>query len=180
MAFAAHQSQVLTVFDSRPEGFSRFDVETVSWDDAAGEVAVATFESVDDTLVVRRTNIRGTMILWLRRYAYQGTVSAIPVDSTQTMRRLRVRCKLRAVGAQHTVVFTLKELGKPPGQYLDTRRHRLVSDAWVVVDEHFEVAVTGDARLRLQDRSVSSAPSNMQIRDLVVTEHEPPVGLQAP
>ena len=180
MAFSADEDRILTVFDSRARGFSRFDVESASWDDAEGDVALAAFEKTDDTLVLRRANQRGTFVLWLRRYGYQGIVNAIPVDSTQTVRRLRVRCKLRAVDGQHTVVVTLKELAAPQGQYLDTRRHRLVSDIWVAVDEHFEVAMTGDARLRFQDRSVSVAPSSVQIRDLIVTEDEPPVGLQAP
>jgi hypothetical protein len=49
-----------------------------------------------------------------------------------------------------------------------------VSDAWIAVDEHFEVAMTAEARIRFVDRSVSAAPSSVQIRDLVVSEYDAP------
>jgi hypothetical protein len=90
-----------------------------------------------------------------------------------------VQCKLQATSADHTVVLVLKQLSAPQGEWLEQRRHRLEGNAWTPIDESFRVPVPGNARFRFQDRSVSAAPSSLQIRDLVVTEYDTPGALRA-
>jgi hypothetical protein len=65
-------------------------------------------------------------------------------------------------------------VGGPMGEYLGQRRHRISADVWTDIDDYFDPSFSANCRLRLEDRSVSAAPSRLEIRDFVVTEYEPP------
>ena len=120
----------------------------------------------------------GHLCAWLSKYGYLNSPTVIPVgDPAGAERRFRVRCQIRARQAEHTLLLTFKMDGAPMGQYLGQRHHRIAPDIWTDIDDNFEQSFPANCRLRLEDRSVSAAPSRLEIRDLVVTEHEPPLNL---
>jgi hypothetical protein len=183
MARLAYQTsparQSIALYDSRSGGFSLFDFETELWEPAAGELSlVSTQEASDDILVIVRHNTDGTFVAWLNRYGYIDGPTVIPVgDAAGVKRRFRVRCQVRAYGAEHTLLLTLKMTGAPIGDYLGQRRHRITPGVWTDIDDHFDLSFSANCRLRLEDRSVSAAPSRLEIRNFIVTEHEPPLKL---
>jgi hypothetical protein len=183
MARLAYQTppsrQSVTLYDSRSGGFSLFDFETGLWQHAAGELRLASSEETsDDILVIVRPNKEGKFVAWLNKYGYIDGPTMIPVgDAAGVKRRFRVRCQVRASGAEHTLLFTLKMTGAPMGEYLDQRRHRITPGVWTDMDDHFDASFSANCRLRLEDRSVSAAPSRLEIRNFVVTEYEPPLKL---
>jgi hypothetical protein len=183
MARLAYQTspsrQLVTLYDSRSGGFSPFDFETDLWESAAGELTLAsTGEASDDILVIIRLNTQGTFVAWLNKYGYIEGPTMIPVgDAAGVKRMFRVRCQVRALGAEHTFLFTLKMTGAPMGEHLGQRRHRITPGVWTDIDDHFDISFSANCRLRLEDRSVSAAPSRLEIRNFVVTEHEPPTKL---
>jgi len=183
MARLAYQTsanrQSITLYDSRSDGFSLFDFEIALWEPAAGELSLASSkEAGDDILLIIRLNTEGTFVAWLNRYGYRDGPTVIPVgDAAGVKRRFRVRCQVRAREAEHTFLLTFKMVGAPMGQYLGQRRHRITPGVWTDIDDHFDQSVSDNCRLRLEDRSVSAAPSRLEIRNFVVTEHEPPLKL---
>lgn len=168
--------QTLTLYDSRRNGFSQFDFKSSRWVDAEGELRLASSRDADDDmLVIIRNNTAGTFVAWLKSYGYKDKPDIIPVGDAAGKRRMfRVQCQVRAHEAEHTFLTTLKMEGAPQGQHLGQRRHRITVGAWVDIDDHFDVSFSANCQLRLEDRSVSSAPSRLEIRHLVVTEREPP------
>jgi|SRR5215472_14040666 len=179
MARLAYQTssirKEITLYDSRSGGFRRFDFEPDSRDGAAAELTVASEEGDDDVLVIFRPNKSGTFVAWLNKYGYVDGPAMIPVgDAAGVKRRFRVRCRVRAREAEHTFLLTLKMAGAPMGEYLGQRRHRISPGVWTDIDDYFDPSLSANCRLRLEDRSVSAAPSRLEIRDFVVTEHEPP------
>jgi hypothetical protein len=67
--------------------------------------------------------------------------------------------------------------GAPQGEYLKQWRHRIDSGGWEDIDDNFDVAFSASCQFRIEDRSVSAAPSRLEIRRLVITELEPPQNL---
>jgi hypothetical protein len=166
----------ITLYDSRSSGFSLSDFHTDFWEGAAGELV--TQEADDDTLVIDRGNTNGTVVAWLKKYDYIDGPTVIPLGDAAGMRRMfRVRCEVQAHDAEHTFLLMFKLDGAPPGQFLDVRRHRITPGTWNHIDEHFDVWLSANCLLRLEDRDVSAAPSRIKIRDLIVTEREPPLRL---
>jgi len=106
--------------------------------------------------------------------AAELTVASEEGDAAGVKRRFRVRCRVRAREAEHTFLLTLEMAGAPMGEYLGQRRHRISPGVWTDIDDYFDPSFSANCRLRLEDRSVSAAPSRLEIRDFVVTEHEPP------
>ena len=179
---AHHLSSVrrsITLYDSGSGGFSLSDFETDRWDAAAGELRLDSSEEArHDTLAVVRNNTGGKFVAWLNKYGYLNSPTVIPAgDPAGLKRRFRVRFQVRAREAEHTLLVTFKMDGAPMGQYLGQRRHRITSDIWADVDDHFEQSFSANCRLRLEDRSVSAAPSRLEIRNFVVTEQEAPLNL---
>jgi len=172
---AAPAPQSLTLYDSR-NGFSLFDFKRDLWEGAAGELSLASSAGAeDDILVITRNNAEGKLVVWLKSYSYRDRPDVIPVGEVAGKERMfRIRCEVRSHSAERTFLPTLKVLGAPPGQYLSQRRHRLRPGSWIDIDEHFDVSFSASCLLRFDDRSVSAAPSRLEIRNLVVTEREPP------
>jgi hypothetical protein len=175
--FPARQS--ITLYDSRSGGFSLFDFEIDLWEPAAGELGLASSgKTSDDILVIIRLNTEGTLVAWLNKYGYIDRPTMIPVGDAAGVRRMfRVRCQVRAHEAEHTLLLTLKMIGAPMREYLGQRRHRITPGVWTDIDDHFDLSFSANCRLRLEDRSLSAAPSRLEIRNFVVTEHEPPSSL---
>lgn len=104
-------------------------------------------------------------------------------EALGTDKLLRVRCQVRSHGGEHTFLPTFKMDSAPAGQFLAQRRHRISPGTWTDIDDHFEVSLSAKCALRFYDRSVSAAPSRLEIRRLAVTEREPPrklLGISSP
>jgi hypothetical protein len=165
----------LTLYDSRRMGFRKFDFEEAAWGGAKGGLSISSDETDDDTLVIIRHNTGGSFVTWLNKYGYDHGPTMIPVgDATGVKRRFRVRCRVRAREAEHTFLVTLKKVGAPDGEYLGRRRHRISPGVWTDIDDYFDPSFSTNCRLRFDDRSLSAAPSRLEICDLIVTEYEPP------
>jgi hypothetical protein len=176
------------IYDGR-NGYSLFDFKMAAWDfkmaawdDASGELALDSSPGgEDDILVVARNNTARSLHVSLKSYSYRETSEVIPVAGAPGIERyFRVQCQLRTHRAEQTLLIRLKMEGDPAGHYLDERRHRITPGAWVDIDDYFEVTPTANFALRFDDRSVSAAPSRLEIRGLTVTEREPPQRLLPP
>ena len=171
--------RLITLYDSRSGGFNLPDFETALWEPAAGELSLASSEEVrDGILVIVRHNTGGTFVAWLNKYGYIDGPAVIPVgDPAGAKRRFQVRCQVRAREAEHTFLLTFKMAGAPMGEYLGQQHHRIMPGVWTDIDDHFDQSFSANCQLRLEDRSVSVAPSRLEIRNFVLTEYEPPFKL---
>lgn len=166
-SFQAEQAAASVIFDSR-KGFDPFDFRTDAWEGAEGRLG---FED-EKILSLHRDNVDGRFVVWLRAYTVDGDRSEIipPKRTTDARRRLHVHREVRAIGGDHTLLLRLKAPTAPPGEYLARWRQPITSDAWVPIDAFFEYVATVDSAFRFDDRSVSHAPSYVQIRNLILTE----------
>jgi len=165
--------QPITLYDSRDGGFRLSDFETERWEHAEGELSVVSSEGErHDCLLIGRDNMQGTFVTWLSKYGYLDGAPAITVgDAAGLKRKFRLRCRVRAHEAEHTLLFTFKMDGAPMGHHLGQKRHRITPGAWTDIDDDFEFSFAAKCRMRLEDRSVSAVPSRLEIRNLVVTEY---------
>lgn len=170
--------RTLTLYDSR-NGFVLRDFRVDRREGAEGTLALGSArDAADSVLVVARENTSGEFLVWLESFAYKGKPKVIPVgDSPGAVRRIRIRCEVRAREAEHTLLVTLKIDGASPGENLEQWRHRITPEGWIDIDHDTEKPFSADCQLRFQDRSVSAVPSRLEIRRLVVTEREPPQSL---
>ena len=167
--------QWITLYDSRSGGFGLSDFHTQFYGGAAAELQLETQGAHDDTLVIDRKDTNGTVVTWLKKYGYIDGRSVIPRgDPAGRKGMFRVRCEVQAHGAERTFLLMLKLVNAPPGQFLGVRRHPITLGTWTHIDEYFDVWLSADCELRLEDREVSAAPSRIEIRDLIVTERKPP------
>jgi hypothetical protein len=144
-----------TIFDGR----SQFDLGAWSigrWEDAGGDAAVGS-----DVLGIERTNTNGRFVLEL------DAVIEKPAGGEQVT--LQVAGQARAQGGDHTLVLVFKEMDTPFGEHVWDARSRVVPARWQTIDGAQEVVLHRDCRVRIENRSVSSAPSRLELRDLVVT-----------
>jgi len=179
-ARTAHQAptESLTLYDSR-NGFKLRDFTTNPWGDAQGKLALSSSSDVaNDVLTIERDNTGGTFVVLIGSYDYKGRPKVVPVgDPADARRQFRVRFEVRAREAEHTLLVTLKMEGAPQGEYLKQWRHRINPGGWEDIDDNFDVSFSADCQFRIEDRSVSAAPSRLEIRRLVITELEPPQNL---
>lgn len=179
IAYERADPRLLTVYDSSRNGFDRFDFALDSHDGAQAELKIVTDDTHNDTLALLWPSTAGKVYVYLTRYGYVGQPGAIPVGNAAGVRRqLRVQCDVRALSGAHTFLLVLKGLTAPPGDHVDERRQRVGSEQWVPIDVVFSVAVATDFRLRIEDRSVSAAPSRLEVRNLVITERDAPAPLR--
>jgi hypothetical protein len=140
--------------------------------------AQARLAEQDGMLVIVRDNTEGNARIRLESYANpegRGTVLERLGDSADDRRHLRVRCQLRAVDAEHTVLLRLVARNALPDEWLGRWRERLTPGAaWVSIDWYVELPAAEDIFFRIEDRSVSNAPSSVQMRNLVITERPAP------
>jgi hypothetical protein len=171
------EEQWITVYDSHSSGFSLSDFHPDFFEGAAANLRV-TQEAGNDTLVIDRNNNDGQVVLWLKKYDYINSPNVIPRRGPWgTRRTFRIRCKVQAHDAAHTFNLMLKQVGTQRNIYADLKSHRITPDTDTLtppIDDQFNVLLTGDCELRLEDRDVSAAPTRLEIRDLIVTERKPP------
>jgi hypothetical protein len=142
------------VFDGR----GHFDLGAWSvqqWDDAGGNA------DGGDLLGIERTNTSGRLVLELEAAA------ARPRGGERVM--LQVAGQTRVQDGEHTLVVVFKEADSGYGEHLWDARRRVLPGRWQAIDDEQEVVLHRDCRVRIEDRSVSSAPSRLELRDLVIS-----------
>jgi hypothetical protein len=174
----AASPRTLTLYDSR-NGYQLPDFRVEHWEGAKGTLDLASSpDAAKGALVFDRENTSGEFVAFLESYAYKDKPKVIPVgDSPGAARRFQISCEVRARQADHTLLVTVKVVGAPMGEHLAQWHHRITPEGWIDIDHDVEKPVSGNCQLRFQDRSVSAVPSRLEIRRLVVTEHEPPQSL---
>lgn len=167
--------QNLTIYDSRGS-FSLLDFKAEKWSGAEGRLdIVSSPDAANNVLVIVRENDAGALAVWINHYNYMNRTEMIPAgDNVDVERELRIRCEVRSREAAHTLMVTLKMDGAPREVYLGRVRHRITPGTWQSIDERFCMPFSAGCRFRFDDRSVSSVPSRLEIRRLVITEREPP------
>jgi hypothetical protein len=148
-----------TTTDVLFDGRYRFKLDAWTkhrWNDAQGDVALAD----DNVLSIDRTNTQGQFVLRLDNgISHEGDDRVL----------LRVGGQVRAVGAEHTFLVVFKEAEAPMGEHMWDARTRVRHGAWRAIDAEREVRLADDCLVRLEDRSVSTAPSKLEVRDLQIT-----------
>jgi Tfp pilus assembly protein FimT len=145
-----------------------FDFRVVKADNAEGELTVK-----DSVLDLLRTNVAGTMQIWLENYSYAGRrqLKILPKDeSLPGDRKLRISCEVKAIGGEHTLLFVIKGENAPVGVHMADKRHRVTTNEWTAVDIYFRVSPGQNCHFRIDDRSVSTPNSSVQIRKLVLAQ----------
>jgi hypothetical protein len=145
---------VMIAFDGR----NRFDLrpwKVRRWEEAGGDAAAD-----GDVLRIERTNTHGRFVLELADRV------AAPRDGERVT--LQVAGQARVQRGDHTLVVVFKEEGSPLGEHLWDARTRLESDQWQTIDDEREVLLQRELCVRIENRTVSSAPSTLELRDLVI------------
>jgi hypothetical protein len=144
------------VFDGR----HRFDIGAWSveeWDRAEGEVGAN-----GNVLGIDRRNTDGKFVLWL-----DGDITMDEGGGERV--RLRVQYEARALRGEHTLVLVFREADAQVGQHVWDVRKRVRGNRWQTIDAKRDVVLHGECRVRIEDRSVSAAPSTVEIRGLRIT-----------
>ncbi|HKF48496.1 MAG TPA: hypothetical protein VKB38_14125 [Terracidiphilus sp.] len=145
-----------------------FDFRVVRVEDAEGDLDVK-----DGILYIRRRNTAGTLQVWLENYTLPGQPSQRALPKNEDLagdRKLRLSCDVKAVGGQHTLLFLVKGENDPAGVHLAEKRERVAGNDWTSVEAYFRVSPAKNCQVRIDDRSVSTPSSSVQIRNLVLAE----------
>jgi hypothetical protein len=145
-----------------------FDFRVAKVDKAEGELEIE-----DGILRISRANTAGTLQLWLESYRYPGKGRQKILPKNENIsgdRKLRASCEVRTIGGEHTILFIIKGENTPIGVHIAEKRERITSNDWTPVDAFFRVPTYQNCHFRIDDRSVSTAGSKLQIRKLVLAE----------
>jgi hypothetical protein len=121
-------------------------------------------------LNIQRSNDDGKYEVWLNVYLYDGgeRTSVARHDLATGLRRFRVDCEAKAVGAEHTLRFILRsDLTR---KWVANDERTVTTNAWTPIKVYFQVPPADEFRLRIDDLNVSRAPSSIQIRNLKLIE----------
>jgi len=123
-------------------------------------------------LNVQRKNTEGRFELWFQRYIYKGKEhSMIPKDEVIAgKRKLRVSCEAKAVGGQHVLRFVIFEPSTKTR--LAEERATVKSNEWTRFQVFLPADANQDCQFRIDDEEVSSAPSSVQIRNIVLAQRK--------
>jgi hypothetical protein len=144
------------VFDGR-HAFDLGEWSLEKWNEADGDVSVHR----GNVLRIARGNAAGNVVLWHERGISRGG------GGDRVL--LKVSGAARASGAHHTLVLVFRETDAPVGQHVWDLRARVTDDQWKSIDGEREITLRGDCRVRIEDRSVSAAPSQLELRELLIT-----------
>jgi hypothetical protein len=117
---------------------------------------------------IQRRNTEGRYELWFQRYVYKGKEhSVIPKDVLISgMRKLRVGGEAKAIDGTHELRFVVRRPGV--GGIIDQERISVESNEWTNFQIFLQADPAQDCVLRIDDQAVSSAPSSVQIRNIVL------------
>jgi hypothetical protein len=121
-------------------------------------------------LNVHRGNTEGRFELRFQRYTYRGKEHTfIPKDELISgKRKLRVSGESKAVGGTHRLRFVVKVANS--STTLVDASVRVESNEWTNFAVFLPADPSQDCMLRIYDQEVSSAPSSIQIRNVVVAQ----------
>jgi len=159
------EDRELTLYSSTNS--DNFDFRLAKIDKADGELQVK-----DGLLSLRRANNLGTLQIWLESYR-SGKDNQRTLAKNENIsgdRKLRAACEVKAVGAEHTLLFILKGENTPSGVHMGEKRQRITSNEWTPMEAYFRVSPGQNCHFRIDDRSVSASSSTLQIRNLVLAE----------
>lgn len=120
---------------------------------------------------IKRSDNLGRYEAWLQRYVYDGVeLQHIPKNEIIAgKRKLRVSCQAKAIGSDHSLEFVIKDekTGTVPAH---SKQKIIGNNNWVPVDLYFQVSPTEDYIFRIYDLEITTIPSSVQIRSLVIAE----------
>jgi hypothetical protein len=121
-------------------------------------------------LNVKRTNTDGRFELLFQRYIYKtGEHPLIPKDDLISGRRkLRVGGEAKSAGADHTLLFMLRDPSTKEKLAVD--RVRVTTSQWTSFQVFLSADPNVDCQLRIDDEEVSRAPSSVQLRNIILTQ----------
>jgi hypothetical protein len=118
---------------------------------------------------VERPNKQGSLWLWLKQRIAPG-------DRGETV-TFHISGDAWTSDGEHTLVVVVKEDGSEMGTHLHDERKR-VGNRWQSLDATVDLRMKRPCRIRIEDRSVSEAPSAALIQDLVITVTRYPFDLK--
>lgn len=135
-----------------------------------GEIASATLSFEDGILNIRRENAHGRYKVWLQRYQVDGRErDFIPKNERLAgARSFRISCEAKAMEAEHTLRFLLKD--QAANEFASPEERRISSNAWTELNLYLRGSASKDYIIRVDDLGVSAAPSSVQIRNFQLAE----------
>lgn len=121
-------------------------------------------------LSIKRTNTDGRFSVWLERYSYKGRDNAVlPKNELISGRRkVRVSCEAKVMNGSHALRFIFKD--EEADKWVAHEKRQITSDTWTPLNLYFKFPATANVRLRIDDVDVSSAPSSVQMQNIVLAE----------
>lgn len=167
------------LYDSREGKLSDFDTEkTGVWKSPqqsnVGEKAQGELEfTVDQILNVERTNSDGRFKIWLEEYLYAGASQTFlpknPLISGK--RKIRVSCEVKVTQGKHTLEFAFFTYnGGKREKYLAKHSEVISENEWRRFNIVLRFNPGTNCQFRIVDCEVSTPPSSLQIRHLVLAE----------
>jgi hypothetical protein len=125
-----------------------------------------------NVLNIQRANKEGRFEVSLKQYSYNERVySSIPVNEfISGKRKLRVSCEAKSIGGEHTLRFVVRDIYS--GRRLADDAKVINKSEWTLVQAFLQADPTEESELRIDDEQVSTAPSSIQIRNLMVAEKQ--------
>jgi hypothetical protein len=126
--------------------------------------------SQPQVLNIQRSNHDGRYEVWLNVYMLEGTEwTKVSKDESMTgLRRFRIDCEAKAVGAEHTLRFVLRS--DATTKWVANDERTVTSNTWTLIKIYFQIPPSEEFRLRIDDMNVTRSPSSVQIRNLQLIE----------
>jgi hypothetical protein len=165
------EEQIL--FDSRQalDGFD-FDAKGVAID-RGQPVGEGRHKVLDGKVLnIERTNKEGRYEVVLKQLLYQNAKRPfVPANlAIAGQRKIKVRFLVKATGGRHRIKTVLKTTGEG-GVWLASKNDYVEhQDQWEEVECFFLVDPSAEFFIRFDDGEISTVPSSVQIKDIVVSE----------
>jgi TIR domain len=123
-------------------------------------------------LRITRTSAEGRFEVQLYEHESLGPKSIRKVFPGSELavedRRLWIHCEARTDGAKHGIRFVLKN--DATDSWLASEKRVVISKDWITVDVYLRVNPKLDFWFRIDNEEVSSVPSELQLRNIVLRE----------
>lgn len=123
-------------------------------------------------LAITRTSAEGRIEVQLYEHEASGPKSALkvfpPSEQVLEARRLWIHCEARTDGAKHGLRFVLKN--DATESWLASEKRVVASKDWTQFDVYLRVDPKLDFWFRIDNEEVSSVPSELRLRNIVLRE----------